>query len=234
MAGLAPLVLEIGGQRAEVTVRRSPLAQAMSLRVDAERGIVLVLPPRARQADALRFLHSHTVWLAERLQRLPQTLPLADGAHVPLLGRDHLIRHRPDTRRGVWTEDGEIHVSGQADHVARRVGDFLKAEAKRQMTAKAHDLATRIGKKPSRISVKDTVSRWGSCSAQGAIALSWRLVMAPESVMDYVVGHEVAHLIELNHSPAFWAIVATLGVDHHGSRRWLKTHGALLHRYQPG
>ena len=234
MAGLDPVVLDINGLRAEVTVRRSALARSMSLRVDAVRGIVLVLPPRARQADALRFLYSHTDWLSERLQKLPQALALCDGARVPLLGRDHLIRHHPEARRGVWVEQDEIHVSGQADHVGRRVGDFLKAEAKRRMNAKVHDLAARIDRKPSRITVKDTVSRWGSCSAQGAIALSWRLVMAPEAVMEYVVGHEVAHLAELNHSPAFWAIVAGLGVDHHGGRRWLKAHGAHLHRYQPG
>ena len=101
------------------------------------------------------------------------------------------------------------------------------------LSAKAHELAARLDRKPGRITIKDTVSRWGSCSAQGDIALSWRLVMAPAFVAEYVVGHEVAHLREMNHSPAFWAIVRSLGVDHHGGRAWLKQHGAALHRYQP-
>ncbi|MBR9972599.1 M48 family metallopeptidase [Magnetospirillum sp. J10] len=204
----------------------------MSLRVDPVRGVVLVLPSRARLSDARIFLRTHRDWLIERLHRLPQSIALTPGATVPLLGQDHLIRHHPEARRGVWRQDGEIHVSGHIDHVPRRVVDFLKAEARRLMVAKAHELAARIDRKPSRISVKDTVSRWGSCSAQGAIALSWRLVMAPDWVATYVVGHEVAHLVELNHSPAFWAVVTSLGVDHHGARTWLKTNGAHLHRYQ--
>jgi hypothetical protein len=232
MAGLDDLTLDFGQTQVAVTVRRSPLAKAMSLRVDPVRGIVLVLPSRARLSDAQVFLRTHRDWLAERLDRLPQSIALTPGCTVPLLGQDHPIRHRPDARRGVWLQDGEIHVSGHVDHVPRRVIDFLKAEARRVMLAKAHDLAARIDRKPSRISVKDTVSRWGSCSAQGAIALSWRLVMAPDWVATYVVGHEVAHLVELNHSPAFWTIVASLGVDHHGARAWLKTNGAHLHRYQ--
>lgn len=233
MAGLEDLEVDMDGRPVAVTVRRSPLARRMSLRVDAVRGVVLVLPSRGRLADARRFLLSHGDWLRQRLQKLPDRQALGIGQTVPLLGVAHAVRHRPDTRRGVWVEAGEIHVSGQPEHASRRVGDFLRAEARRLMVVKAHELAARIGRKPSRITVKDTVSRWGSCSAQGAIALSWRLVMAPGFVLDYVVGHEVAHLAELNHSPAFWAIVQSLGVDHHGGRVWLKAHGASLHRFQP-
>lgn len=233
MAGLDILELEVDGRTVPVTVRRSPLARRMSLRVDAVRGVVLVLPTHGRLAEARAFLLSHGDWLGQRLAKLPFRQALGIGQQVPLLGAAHLIRHRPDTRRGVWVEGGEIHVSGQQEHVSRRVGDFLRAEARRLMVTKTHDLAARIGRKPSRVTVKDTVSRWGSCSAQGAIALSWRLVMAPTFVLDYVVGHEVAHLAELNHSPAFWAIVRSLGVDHHGGRAWLKAHGASLHLYQP-
>jgi len=233
MASLDILDLEIDGRKVPVTLRRSPLAKRMSLRVDAVRGIVLVLPSRGRLADARNFLLSHGDWLSQRLSNLPARQNLGVGQVVPLLGADRLVRHRPDTRRGVWVEGNEIHVSGQEEHASRRVGDFLRAEARRLMVSKTHDLAARIGRKPSRVTVKDTVSRWGSCSAQGAIALSWRLVMAPPFVLDYVVGHEVAHLAELNHSPAFWAIVRSLGVDHHGGRAWLKAHGAFLHQYQP-
>lgn len=233
MAGLDRLIVDIDGRSVAVTVRRSPLARAVSLRVDAVRGIVLVLPSRTRLAEAERFLLAQRDWLAARLQALVPAQGLADGAVVPLFGAERRVRHRPDARRGVWLDGDEIHVSGQAEHVSRRVGDFLRTEARRVMVAKVHDLAARIDRKPGRVSLKDTVSRWGSCSAQGHIALSWRLVMAPPFVADYVVGHEVAHLVELNHSPAFWAIVRSLGVDHHGGRAWLKKHGAALHRFQP-
>lgn len=233
MAGLETLELVVAGRAVAVTVRRSPLARRISLRVDGVRGVVLVLPSRAALADAHRFVLAQHDWLAARLGVLPTAQRLTPGVVVPLWGTDHPIRHRPDARRGVWLEDGEIHVSGQEDHVSRRVGDFLRAEGRRVLVAKVHDLAARIGRKPARVTLKDTVSRWGSCSSQGVIALSWRLVMAPPAVADYVAGHEVAHLAELNHSPAFWAIVRSLGVDHHGGRAWLKAHGAALHRFQP-
>lgn len=233
MAGLENLELVVDGRQVPVTVRRSPLARRMSLRVDAVRGIVLVLPSRGRLADARTFLLSHGDWLRQRLAKLPDRQGLGIGQQVPLLGVPHVVRHRPDARRGVWVENTEIHVSGQEEHASRRVGDFLRAEARRVMVDKVHLMASRLNRKPSRVSVKDTVSRWGSCSAQGAIALSWRLVMAPPFVVDYVVGHEVAHLVELNHSPAFWDIVRSLGVDHHGGKTWLKTQGASLHQYQP-
>lgn len=232
MAGLDDLSLSLDGTRISVTVRRSPLAKTMTLRVDAVRGIVLVLPPRASLAKARAFLLAHQDWLAQRVTRLPAPLRLESGQTVPLRGHDHMIRHVPTARRGVWVEDGAIHVSGQAEHVARRVGDFLKAEAKRQLGASLQQFSERLERKPARITIKDTVSRWGSCSSQGHIALSWRLILAPAWVSDYVVGHEAAHLVEMNHSPAFWAIVASLGVDHHGARAWLKRHGSALHRYQ--
>lgn len=232
MAGLDSLVLDLGDDRLSVTVRRSPLAKTLSVRVDPVRGVVLVLPAKARLSDARMFLQAQRAWLAERVAKLPRSLPLLAGTMVPVQGCERLICHNPDARRGVWMDDRAIYVSGQGEHVGRRVQDFLKVEAKRHMLATAHDLAGRIDRKPARVTVKDTVSRWGSCSAQGHIALSWRLILAPTWVADYVVGHEVAHLVELNHSPAFWRIVAGLGVDHHGGRAWLKAHGAGLHRYQ--
>lgn len=225
------LSIAIDGKMREITIRRSPLARTMALRVDAVRGVVLVLPSRATLKDGERFLRGHLDWLAERLRLLPGRLPLVAGTSVPLGGLPHPIIHRPEARRGVWVEDGAIQVSGDPAHVARRVGDFLRAEARRVLIPKVHAMAARLERRPSRVSLKDTVSRWGSCSAQGAIALSWRLVMAPDWVADYVVAHEAAHLAELNHSPAFWALVAGLGVDVRRGRAWLRRHGGELHAY---
>lgn len=224
--------LDLGGRIVSVTVKRSALARRISLRVDPARGAVLMLPAKARLAEGERFLLAHRVWLAERLARLPGPVALADGAAVPLLGVPHAVRHVPGARRGVWVEDGEILVSGLPEHVGRRVADFLRAEAKRLIVPRAHEMAARLDRKPGRITVKDTRSRWGSCSSSGDLAFSWRLVLAPEQVLDYVVAHEVAHLVEMNHSPAFWAVVDGLVGDARGPRRWLKTHGAGLHRFQ--
>lgn len=224
--------LDLGGRSVQVAVKRSALARRISLRIDPARGAVLMLPIKARLAEGERFLLAHRVWLAERLARLPGPVALGDGATVPLLGVPHPVRHVPGARRGVWVEDGEILVSGLPEHVGRRTADFLKTEAKRLIAPRAQDMAARLGRKPGRITVKDTKSRWGSCSSSGDLAFSWRLVLAPEQILDYVVAHEVAHLVQMNHSPAFWAVVESLVGDHRPARRWLKVNGAGLHRFQ--
>lgn len=224
--------LDLGGRSVQVAVKRSALARRISLRIDPARGAVLMLPVKARLAEGERFLLAHRVWLAERLARLPGPVALGDGASVPLLGVPHPVRHVPGARRGVWVEGGEILVSGLPEHVGRRTADFLKSEAKRLIAPRAQDMAARLGRKPGRITVKDTRSRWGSCSSAGDLAFSWRLVLAPEQILDYVVAHEVAHLVQMNHSPAFWAVVESLVGDHRSARRWLKINGAGLHRFQ--
>ncbi|HLO76727.1 MAG TPA: SprT family zinc-dependent metalloprotease [Magnetospirillum sp.] len=226
------IVVDLGGHTVSVTVKRSALARRISLRVDPARGAVLMLPAKARLAEGERFLLAHRVWLAEKLARLPGKIALGEGAEVPLLGVPHAIRHVPQARRGVWVEDGALLVSGLPEHVGRRVADFLKAEARRLIVPRAHDMAARLGRKVARITVKDTRSRWGSCSSAGDLAFSWRLVLAPPMVLDYVVAHEVAHLVEMNHSPAFWAVVDQLVGDVRAPKRWLKAHGPGLHRFQ--
>lgn len=225
------ITLDLGGHSVGVTVKRSAQAQRISLRIDPVRGPVMVLPAKARLADAERFLLAHRIWLAERLARLPGKVALADGTSVPILGVPHPICHAPEARRGVWIEDGALMVSGRPEHVGRRAADFLKAEAKRLILPQAHGLAERIGRKPGRVTVKDTRSRWGSCSSAGDLAFSWRLVLAPDWVLTYVVAHEVAHLAEMNHSPAFWAVVDSLVGDPRPAKAWLKSHGPGLHRY---
>lgn len=229
MAG--EVVVDLGGRIVTVALRRSARARRMCLRLDPVFGPVVVLPPRAGLAEAERFLGQQRIWLAERLARLPERVPLVPGARIPLLGREHEIRHRPDARGGVWAEDGVLNVSGQAEHVPRRALDFLRAEARRHILPHAFRLAGRLGRVPARVTLRDTRSRWGSCSSRGDLSFSWRLVLAPEEVLVYVVAHEVAHLAELNHSPAFWATVAGLAGDPGPAKRWLKAQGGRLHRY---
>lgn len=232
MAGSLTLSLALGdGRMVAVMVRRSARARRLALRLDPAIGPVVVLPERASLADAERFLLRYRQWLAERLIDLPARVALEPGAAVPILGIEHEIRHAPAARRGVWVEDGGLNVSGQVEHVPRRALDFLKAEAKRRIYPHAFELAARLGRTPCRVTVRDTRSRWGSCSSRGDLSFSWRLVMAPEEVLTYVVAHEVAHLVEMNHSPAFWRVVASLAGEAASARRWLKAHGARLHRY---
>jgi predicted metal-dependent hydrolase len=131
----------------------------------------------------------------------------------------------------VTIADGEIRVRGDPAHLPRRVRDHLTALAKRDFAARARAAATRIGKSVSRVGVRDPRSRWGSCSSKGSLSFSWRLVLAPDSVVDYVVAHEVAHLIEMNHGPRFWRLVASLVSDVDKSRAWLRRHRNELLSY---
>nr|WP_153344134.1 M48 family metallopeptidase [Roseospira navarrensis] len=227
-----PDAVVVGDRAVPLVVRVNPRARRVALKVDAAAGrVVLVIPHKRDEKAARRFLHSRTDWLHAALERLPPAIALTDGASVPLGGVPHTVRHCPDARRGVWLEDGEIRVSGQAEHLPRRLRDWLKGQARAAITARVAVHAEALGVTPGRITVKDTRSRWGSCAASGALSFSWRLVMAPDWVLDYVTAHEVAHLRELNHSPAFWRHVETLAPGLRGpARDWLRDHGAALHR----
>jgi predicted metal-dependent hydrolase len=215
-----------------IVYQRSPRARRLSLRVDPKvGGIVVVMPNRASEAAAERFVARHAGWVLRQLARLPTPKPFADGATLPLLGREVTLRHLPGSRLGVRLEGDSLLVAGEAEHVARRVRDFLKALARREFASRAHALAARVGRRPTRISVRDGTSRWGSCTAAGALSFSWRLILAPVWVLDYVVAHEVAHLVHLDHSPRFWKLVDELTPDVERARDWLSRHGAALHVY---
>ncbi|WP_096705020.1 SprT family zinc-dependent metalloprotease [Magnetospirillum sp. 15-1] len=225
-------LLHINGRSLPVAVKRSGRARNMSLRLDPTGGsLVVVLPDGVPEREAERFAHRQTAWIESRLAVMPGPIPFADGGEVPLLGLSHLIRHEPQARRGVWAEEGVIHVSGRPEHVARRVGEFLRGEARVVMAHHSRQLAAELGRKPGRVTVRDTTSRWGSCSARGDLSFSWRLVLAPDFVGRYVAAHEVAHLAEMNHGPDFWALVDGLVGDSAAPRAWLKRHGPQLHRY---
>ena len=222
--------LQIG---AAVTVRISPRARRLSLRVDAaKRGVELVLPRRFSAETALGFVSSHRGWIAARIAAMPPPRPLGEGASVPVFGVPHRICRELDPKAPpVAIADGEIRVRGEPAHLPRRVRDHLTALAKRDFAARAHATAARIGKSVGRVGVRDPKSRWGSCSSKGVLSFSWRLVLAPEAVIDYVVAHEVAHLVEMNHGPRFWRLVASLVPDVAKSRAWLRRHRLELLAY---
>jgi predicted metal-dependent hydrolase len=215
-------------------VSRHPRARRFVLRVD-ERGeaVELVLPRWGSLREANRFLEKNRGWLEKRLKDLPPRVAFAEGAEIPVLGVIHRIRHRPETRsRGAaWIENGEIHVAGESAHLPRRLKDFLRERARKELTARAHDLAAKLGRKVAGIRLSDGKSRWGSCSAKGGLAFSWRLILAPEDVLHYVVAHEVAHLVEMNHGPRFWKLVETLAPGHAATRAWLRRNRARLLRF---
>lgn len=221
---------------APVEIALSRRTRRLSMRIDPQQDLVRVTGPLSMSdAEILRFLRRHKDWLAKRLAARPQKLTLRDGAVVPILGIDHTIRHRPEHRGAtaiVQGPDGpEIHVGGSPEFTVRRVVDFLKARARAWLGAEARVIALKIARPVAAVTVRDTRSRWGSCSVDGRLSFCWRLLLAPESVARYVVAHEVAHLRHLDHSDRFWKLCADLVGDIDAPRAWLREQGPRLHRY---
>ncbi len=212
--------------------RRSPRARRVSLRIDPRAGeVVVTLPPRAGRRAGMALLTTHAAWVMERLAALAPHITFTPGARVPLGGIPHVIRHDPAVRGGAFlAEEGAIVVTGAPEFLPRRVADFLRAEARRRIGTLVAGHAAALRVKAKAIRLKDTRSRWGSCAPDGTLAFSWRLVMAPDWVLDYVVAHEVAHLREMNHSPRFWAEVERLTPHRDAAVAWLRTNGPALLR----
>ncbi len=226
--------VELDGELVPLDVQVNGRARNISLRVDERTGgIELVLPRFVPKAEGFAFIEEKTNWLLAQLRELPPRVPFEHGAVIPLLGEDHEIVHHAGARGTVWVDAAQrtINVAGQAPHVPRRITDWLKAQARSEVSGRAHRAATQLSRTVRKIQIRDTRSRWGSCSEDARLSFSWRLILAPEHVLDYVVAHEVAHLVELNHSRRFWALVDTLCPGSEPAKYWLKRRGATLHRF---
>src|SRR5258708_2971388 len=213
-----PSVVQVVFDRAIylVRLRRHRQARRYTLRIDAaSREVVLTMPPRGSVKEAKEFAQKHGGWIGGRRERLPEAAPFAHGTEGPLRGVLHRIAHRRGERGTVWTEadadgGGLICVAGETAHVNRRVGDFLKREAQRDLDAASRRYADALDVAIKRISVRDQSSRWGSCSNTGVLSFSWRLIFAPPFVPNYLASPQVSHLVEPNHSPRFWRLVNNL------------------------
>jgi predicted metal-dependent hydrolase len=182
---IQPLLPHVG-EVPSICWRRSARARRISLRIDARSGqVVVTLPKRAAKSAGMALLNDNAAWVAARLAALPEAVRFEAGASVTIDGLPHVIRHEAALRGGAWIGDGALHVTGAPEFMARRVGDFLRAEARRRFSAQALAKARLIGVTPRRVVVKDTRSRWGSCSPDGVLMFCWRLVMAPPFVQDY-------------------------------------------------
>lgn len=241
--------LILDGVSIRVVLRPNARAKRIILRMDKKGGgIVLTLPPRTSKKRALEFAASQGVWIAGQLARRPQHTAFAAGATFPFRGVDFLIAGNDTRRTPVWVEEitsgstnvafGDRHndqhilnVSGASEHHERRIKDWLKKQARCDLTKAAHYYADEMNVAIKRISVRDTNTRWGSCSSDGSLSFSWRLILAPSFVLDYVCAHEAAHLIEMNHSPNFWALVDAHCPHTQKAKKWLKSNGASLHTY---
>jgi predicted metal-dependent hydrolase len=232
-----PPPVAINGIPPPIMVRVNRRAKRLSVKVRPPDGTVeLVLPEAGARAAGLAFLATQADWIARQRARLPQPVRFAVGAEIPFRGQPHLLTH-DQARRGVVQaisgEDGRpaLRVSGPEAHFARRLTDWLKAQARADLTAAVDRYADIVGCPRGKISIRDTRSQWGSCSARGALSFSWRLILAPGEVAAYVAAHETAHLRHRNHGPAFWQLVDELCPDQREQRAWLRQNGKELHRF---
>lgn len=222
-----------GSPPVEIVLKRSARARRFSLRVSRLDGrVTLSLPARARETEAMAFARAQEAWIRETLADMPQRRGVGIGSLVPVEGR--LLRLAPGAGRAVRVEGDSLLIPGDPAQAGVRAGAFLKALARERLVAASDRYAAQIGRRVARVSLRDTRSRWGSCAQDGALMYSWRLVMAPPAVLDYVAAHEVAHMVEMNHSDRFWAVVERLYPGWQVQRKWLHTQGQALHQYRFG
>ena len=232
--------LEVHGIAAPVEVRRHAGARRLTLRVSkTRRAVVVTVPVQCRMDEAGRFLKSHIEWVRDRLGRVPEPVPFVDGAQIPAARQaaSHPL-HRQRTRQGRrryrrirLRASPASTYRGRVEHAARRLKDWLAQQARADLDERVSRHARKLGVRPRRIGLRDQTSRWGSCSSNGLLSFSWRLILAPPLVLDYVAAHEVAHLVEMNHGARFWKLVAECVPRLDEAKHWLRHEGSDLHRY---
>lgn len=226
--------IAVAGRRLPLAIRENGRATRMTLRIEpGGTALKMSVPTGVSDQEIDRFLHRHQGWLATKLNELPKPAGIVEGGLIPI--RD--IRHRIERTGRVRSVSEATEIGGQAvllvggapEHLGRRVVDYLKKQAKMDLEQAVVRHTAGLGRKAASIQVKDTKSRWGSCSADGRLSFSWRIVMAPDYVLDYLAAHEVAHLKEMNHGPRFWSLCRTLCPRTDEAKSWLKKNGSALH-----
>ena len=230
-----------GGESYRIAIKRVAHARRFTLRVRAATlDAVLTMPTHGTMRAARTFAERHAGWVGDSLQTLPRKIPFAIGSVIPVRGEDIPILPSAGLRSAAFLDHGvrpdgsvglALRVSGSPAEQHRRVLAFLQAQARRDLDAAVTKHAAAVGRPMRTISLRDTRSRWGSCSSRGALNFSWRLIMAPPHVLDYLAAHEVAHLVHLDHSPAYWAVARRLAPELDRAEAWLRAHGASLHRF---
>ena len=224
----ASIDIRLSDRDVAVALRRSPRARRISLRLAPRTGALeLVLPPRASLAAALRFAAAQTGWIERHAARLVAPRRLDVGMVLPLGGEEHRVVHDRAARGVVLDREARaIAVGGDPAHAPRRLRDFLMRHARAVVAPLAHEKAARLERRIARLSIRDSRTRWGSCSSGGSLSFTWRLALTPGFVVDYLAAHEVAHLAEMNHGPDFWRLCAALcGGDSGPGRAWLRRNG---------
>lgn len=222
-----------GDPQIPIVLRRSSRARRISIRISQLDGRVTVtLPLRVPEKEALAFAHEKEAWIRKHLSAREEDVIVNVGAHLPIGGIMHHVV--PGDGRRVTFSDGVVCVPGPQKRTGKRLGGHLKQIARARLAEASDHFAEKLGQNYSAITLRDTRSRWGSCTSEGRLMYSWRLILAPPEVLDYVAAHEVAHLAQMNHSPAFWAEVTRIYGEYKAPRKWLREQGGALHRYKFG
>jgi predicted metal-dependent hydrolase len=224
---------EVAGRSLLLRIVENDRAKRLTLRIDAGgQGLRITVPPGLRRGEVEKFLDRHRGWLEQRLAKVPDRPQVRPGIRIPVRGVPHMIVHEPGKRGTVEVSRDEtgpvLIVHGDRLHLPRRIADFLKREAKREIETLVDKHTEAVGRKAKAIRFKDTSSRWGSCTSDGSLSFSWRIMMAPPPVINYLVAHEVAHLKEMNHGPKFWKLCGELCPDTDRCKAWLKRNGGAL------
>lgn len=217
-----------------LAVKISPKAKRLALRLDSRtRKVHLVIPKRASLKKAYEFAESYQDWINDKIDGLPHPVPYRDGTSLPIMGRMIILRIiKSDSKLTQFNmTDTELIVTTQLDDVAPRVGRYLRNLAHDELGKLAHQKASALNKKLSKFVVRDMKSRWGSCSIDGRMTLSWRLIFAPISSIDYVISHEAAHLIHPDHGTNFWGLCEKISDDFLTGHAWMQKLGSTLGRY---
>lgn len=226
------VTLDLSGGPVQIVVRRNARAKSYRLSLSVRGDPVLTFPARGRWPDAEAFLERNRGWLEVRLARRHSPYRLAEGGIIPVRGVDHGIAASGRLRGTVTVSssgrDPVLTVPGAPEHISRRLVDWLKSEARRDLEDRCAVHAETLGVRIAALKLRDQSTRWGSCSSSRTLNFNWRLILAPPHVLDYVAAHEVAHIIEMNHAPAFWAQVERALPSYRSGRAWLKANGSKL------
>lgn len=220
-----------GNPPIDVVLRRSARARRLSLRLSQLDGrVTLTLPKAVPESQGIAFLRDKEAWLRGHLDKRQADVLVGLGSEIPVEGE--MLRIEPGQGRSVRRLDDALLVPGDPARVPAKLKGWLRTLARDRLAEACDDFAHRLGRPYSRLTLRDTRSRWGSCTHDGGLMFSWRLILARPEILDYVAAHEVAHLAEMNHSPAFWAQVERIYGDWKPARDWLRANGTSLHRYK--
>ena len=216
----------------DIKVVKSPLAKRLTIRIDEKNHRpVLTIPKYCSQRRALQFLEDNRDWMINMLARLPKSQLFGNNDQVSFFGEIFKILWA-ENQKGTVFENGLLKVGGRQEFLHRRVTDFLKEQALQRFSTLTVEKAKLLGCRVCGVAIRDTKSRWGSCSTRGNINYNWRVSMAPLYVIDYLVCHEVTHLKHPDHSKNFWKTLSSICPQYQEGRRWLKVKGKDLYCYK--